>query len=683
MSTTPPPFRPARRLAAALLGVSALALAGCGERESPAGAAVRDASYKLAALNAGVGNDPVDEHAVRVYTTVRESLKRASSSGSADETGAAAILVSHAERGLASVPAAEHMRLEREAAHQKELVLSEHRAWIGHSALAVAAAAYDPANDLAEIERQVRERQAEVERERARQADLTANVESLRSRARALQSEARQHRDEVGRLELRVPTVSDTEGLELVKQAREHRRKADGLELQAQELIVEADLKMPEVNEAGVIVEKLLRQIESLGEVRVGVQARGRTAQEQATAARADAQSAAQRLAALLEGSGAEPGLHAFRQGRLVQAYEEASRGFDAAASEARKGMTADRAGAQLAVGQARQAAGDLHWNRARGLASYADLLEALVNAEPATPNADRYRAWAAEARQGEREALERAAQAYSDAREAYGATGARGEARDRLERVTRQLELLTQSVGGSVVDSSAFDAQAPATEARDPSGDAGAAASGDGGDLAAEIDRVIALVNEGRYLAAMEFVHPATDADLAILQAARPAVEKQERLDRVTREKFGTSFTEYAADNPELAGSMAGGMGDLGADVDLRNVRAADLDIRVQGDEGLVLAGAGQQIAFRRIDGSWRLIFSMNDLGLGGPEMQQMMGMLEPIMRATAQVYDELAGMVERGELQSNQAVMAAMQSKMMQVMMELMGQMQPPGGG
>lgn len=680
MSTTPPPFRAARRLAAALLGVSALALAGCGERESPAGAAVRDASYKLAALNAGVGNDPVDEHAVRVYTSVRESLKRASSSGSADETGAAAILVSHAERGLASVPAAEHMRLEREAAHQKELVLSEHRAWIGHSALAVAAAAYDPANDLAEIERQVRERQAEVEKERARQADLTASVERLRSRARALQAEARQHRDEVGRLELRVPTVSDTEGLELVKQAREHRRKADGLELQAQELVVEADLMMPEVNEAGVIVEKLLRQIESLGEVRVGVQARGRTAQEQATAARADAQSAAQRLAALLEGSGAEPGLHAFRQGRLVQAYEEASHGFDAAASEARKGMTADRAGAQLAVGQARQAAGDLHWNRARGLDTYAELLEALANSTPGVPNADRYRAWAAEARQGEREALERAAQAYSDAREAYGATGARGEVRDRLERVTRQLELLTQSVGGSVVDSSAFDAQAPATEAREPSGDAGAAASG---DLAAEIDRVIALANEGRYLAALEFVHPATDADLAFIQAARPAIEKQERLDRVTREKFATSFTDYVAENPAAAQGMSGGMGDLGGDFDFRGVRAADLDIRVQGDEGLVLAEGGQQIAFRRIDGSWRLIFSMDDLGLGGPEMQQMMGMMEPIMRATAQVYDDLAGMVERGELQSNQAVMAAMQSKMMQVMMEIMGQMQPPGGG
>ncbi|HRQ72478.1 MAG TPA: hypothetical protein PLU35_05565 [Phycisphaerales bacterium] len=679
MTTKPHPFRTARRLAAALLGAWAIVLASCGERESQAGAAVRDASYKLAALNAGVGNDPVDEHAVRVYTAVRESLKRAGSSGSADETGAAAILVSHAERGLASVPAAEHMRLEREAANGKELVLSEHRAWIGHSALAVAAASYDPGNDLAAIERQVRERQAEVEKERARQAELTANVEQLRSRARALQAEARQHRDEVGRLELRVPTVSDTEGLELVKKAREHRRKADGLELQAQELVVEADLMMPEVNEAGVIVEKLLRQIESLGEVRVGVQARGRTAQEQAAAARADAQTAAQRLSALLEGSGAEPGLHAFRQGRLVQAYEDASRGFDAAASEARKGMTADRAGAQLAVGQARQAAGDLHWNRARGLSSYAELLEALVNSAPATPNADRYRAWASEARQAEREALERAAQAYSDAREAYGATGARGEARERLERVTRQLELLTQSVGGSVVDSSAFDAQAPAAEARESSGDTGAAV---GGDLAAEIDRVIALVNDGRYLAALEFVHPATDADLALLQAARPAVEKQERLDRVTREKFGAAFTEFAADNPAAQG-IGGGVGDLGGGLDLRNVRAADLDIRVQGDEGLVLADAGQRIAFRRIDGSWRLIFSMNDLGLGGPEMQQMMGMIEPIMRASAQVYDDLAGMVERGELQSNQAVMAAMQSKMMQVMMELMGQMQPPGGG
>ncbi len=683
MTTTPHPSRAARRLAAALLGASALALASCGERESQAGAAVRDASYKLAALNAGVGNDPVDEHAIRVYTSVRESLKRAASSGSADETGAAAILVSHAERGLASVPAAEHMRLEREADHQKELTLSEHRAWIGHSALAVAAAAYDPANDLAEIEHQVRERQAEVEKERARQAELTANVEQLRSRARALQAEARQHRDEVGRLELRVPTVSDTEGLELVKKAREHRRKADGLELQAQELVVEADLMMPEVNEAGVIVEKLLRQIESLGEVRVGVQARGRTAQEQAAAARADAQAAAQRLAALLEGSGAEPGLHAFRQGRLVQAYEEASRGFDAAASEAKKGMTADRAGAQLAVGQARQAAGDLHWNRARGLASYADLLEALVNSAPPTPNADRYGAWAAEARQAERGALERAAQAYTDAREAYGATGARGEARDRLERVTRQLELLTQSVGGSVVDSSAFDAQAPATEGRETSDDTGAMAGGDGGDLAAEIDRVIALVNDGRYLAALEFVHPATDADLAFIQAARPAIEKQERLDRVTREKFATSFTDYVAENPAAAQGMSGGMGDLGGDFDFREVRAADLDIRVQGDEGLVLAEGGQQIAFRRIDGSWRLIFSMDDLGLGGPEMQQMMGMMEPIMRATAQVYNDLAGMVERGELQSNQAVMAAMQSKMMQVMMEVMGQMQPPGGG
>ena len=684
MSMTPPPSRAVTRLAAALLGVSAaLALASCGERESQAGAAVRDASYKLAALNAGVGNDPVDEHAVRVYTSVRENLKRAASSGSADETGAAAILVSHAERGLASVPAAEHMRLEREAAHKKELILAEHRAWIGHSALAVAAAAYDPANDLAEIERQVRERQAEVEKERARQAELTANVEQLRSRARALQAEARQHRDEVGRLELRVPTVSDTEGLELVKQAREHRRKADGLELQAQELVVEADLMMPQVNEAGVIVEKLLRQIESLGEVRVGVQARARTAQEQATAARADAQASAQRLAALLEGSSAEPGLHAFRQGRLVQAYEEAARGFDAAASEARKGMTADRAGAQLAMGQARQAAGDLHWNRARGLALYADLLEALVTSAPPTPNADRYRAWAAEARQSEREALERAAQAYSDAREAYGATGARGEARDRLERVTRQLELLTQSVGGLVVDSSAFDAQAPATEARDSTGDTGATDGGDGGELAAEIDRVIALVNEGRYLAALEFVHPATDADRALIQAARPAIEKQERLDRVTREKFGTSFTDYTADNPPLAGSMGGGIGDLGGGFDLRNVRAADLDIRVRGDEGLVLAGGGQQIAFRKIDGSWRLIFSMADLALDGPQMQPMMGMMEPIMRATAQVYDDLASMVERGELQSNQAVMAAMQSRMMQMMMEVMGQMRSPGGG
>ncbi|MBC6952678.1 MAG: hypothetical protein DYG93_05805 [Leptolyngbya sp. PLA2] len=682
MSITPPPFRTARRLAAALLSASAIVLASCGERESQAGAAVRDASYKLAALNAGVGNDPVDEHAVRVYTSVRENLKRAATSGSADETGAAAILVSHAERGLAAVPAAEHMRLEREAAHQKELILAEHRAWIGHSALAVAAATYDPANDLAEIERQVRERQAEVEKERARQAELTAKVEQLRSRARALQAEARQHRDEVGRLELRVPTVSDTEGLELVKQAREHRRKADGLELQAQELVVEADLMMPEVNESGVIVEKLLRQIESLGEVRVGVQARGRTAQEQATAARADAQAAAQRLAALLEGSGGEPGLHAFRQARLVQAYDEASRGFDASASEARKGMTADRAGAQLAVGQARQAAGDLHWNRARGLASFAELLEALVGSTPAVPNADRYRAWAAEARQAEREALERAAQAYSDAREAYGATGARGEARERLERVTRQLELLTQSVGGSVVDSSAFDAQAPAAVAHESSGDTGATPSG-GGDLAAEIDRVIALVNEGRYLAALEFVHPATDADLAFVQAVRPAVEKQERLDRITREKFGASFTDYVAENPAAAQGMVGGMGDLGGGLDVRGVRAADLDIRVQGDEGLVLAGNGQRIPFRRIDGSWRLIFSINDLGLGGPEMQQMMGMMEPMMRATAQVYDDLAGMVERGELQSNQAVMAAMQNKMMQVMMELMGQMQPPGGG
>ncbi|MCW5775822.1 MAG: hypothetical protein KIS87_05175 [Phycisphaeraceae bacterium] len=683
MTTTPQPYRAASRLAVALVGASAIVLASCGERESKAGAAVRDASFKLAALNAGVGNDPVDEHAIRVYTSVRDSLKRAASSGSADETGAAAILVAHAERGLAFVPAAEHMRLERGAAHQKELILAEHRAWIGHSALAVAAASYDPANDLAAIERQVRERQAEVEKERARQAELTAKVEHLRSRARSLQTEARQHRDEVGRLELRVPTVSDTEGLELVKKAREHRRKADGLELQAQELVVEADLMMPEVNEAGVIVEKLLRQIESLGEVRVGVQARGRTAQEQAAAARADAQAAAQRLSALLEGSGAEPGLHAFRQGRLVQAYEEASRGFDASASEARKGMSADRAGAQLAVGQARQAAGDLHWNRARGLSSYAELLEALVNSAPATPNADRYRAWAAEARQAEREALERAAQAYSDAREAYGATGARGEARERLERVTRQLELLTRSVGGSVVDSSAFDAQAPAAEARESSGDAGAMPGGDGGDLAAAIDRAIALVNDGSYLAALEFVHPATDADLAFIQAVRPAVEKQERLDRLTREKFGTSFSDYADDNPAPAGSLVGGIGDFGAGLDVRPLRAADLDIRVQGDEGLVLLGNGQRIAFRRIDGSWRLVFSVNDLGLGGPEMQQMMAMIEPIMRASAQVYDDLAGMVERGELQSNQAVMAAMQSKMMQVMMELMRQIQPPGGG
>ncbi|QKK08093.1 MAG: hypothetical protein HND58_07835 [Planctomycetota bacterium] len=108
-------------------------------------------------------------------------------------------------------------------------------------------------------------------------------------------------------------------------------------------------------------------------------------------------------------------------------------------------------------------------------------------------------------------------------------------------------------------------------------------------------------------------------------------------------------------------------------------------LDIRVQGDQGVLLTGNSDvpQINFRREGGEWKLVFEMSMLGEqmpAGADPSEVLAQMGPMMQGIGNVLDQAVGKVESGELQSNQAVAAWMNTQLMQVFMQMM---QEQGGG
>ena len=74
--------------------------------------------------------------------------------------------------------------------------------------------------------------------------------------------------------------------------------------------------------------------------------------------------------------------------------------------------------------------------------------------------------------------------------------------------------------------------------------------------------EQAIADAEAGRVDDLLAFLHPRTDLDRRMVEAMRPIVVASVRLDRATRERFGQSFNEYLAAQPQAAmmGAMAGG---------------------------------------------------------------------------------------------------------------------------
>lgn len=675
------------RLALLAGTVGVLGLVGCGPDADER--ALSDASIKLSSIDVGVGTRVPPGVSGATYNEVINAMQPLAA-GEGALAADAAVLVAQAQRGRGIHALDQAAALENDAINMMPGIRARLRGWQMHNAAAEAAAAYDPSPELSRIDADVRARQEEAEQQRSRKAEIESRVSELLNQVADRLAKASALRDDAGSLQLRIPSVTATEGLELAERIRELSREADRLEFEARDLKNQADRLALDVQGSKVQIDKLTTQVELLGQSRAAVQARAKASEEEAARARADAQKAAAEIAARVDtGDGA---LTPFRENQIVPATEEALREFQAAASSARGGVGARRSNAQIAIGQAQQSLGDTLWNRALGYEAYGQLMEELATAEPALPAAAEYASRAGAAQASANEARQSAFEAYQAAKGAYESTGASGEARDLLDQVSIRLNEISRQVGEGVVDSAALDSlsepeieqdAAPEDEADGyERGEAAPAADAEE-EIRSLLRNIEASVEAGRYTELVRHLHPASDAEARIIDQLAGPLEAFERLDRVTADSFGQSFTAWLEEQaPEGMG------GQTMNPAEMFKVSPDEMDVRVRGDEAIVLTGDPEspEIPLRRIDGEWKIVLEADQLGMNDvpPEMQQAMEDFFPrLMQASGDAYAAAADGVESGALRSNQAVMVSITNTLQPLMMELMQEMMGPGGG
>lgn len=646
-------------------------LASACDREGDARKAIDAANIQLTTLDSGLGNAPASAARDKVYADVVSSLSEAAASDRAAYASSANVLLAKAHAGLAESPAAIASAIEADSLNRARVLRADLAQWLEMSAIAIAAEKYDPAPEIAALDSQIQEIQGAIagltrarEQVAGRHASLTSDAESLASESAII-------RNAIGELRIRSTTVSATEAAAISEQIREQSRAADALDRKASEILAEASPLVPQISEIDLNIAGLNNQIESLRAAQAAATQRGQDAATEARDARALADTAADRL------DKAVNELNQLREGELARAYEQALRSLASASTAARKAATDDRTGSKLAEGAAFQQAGDLLWQQAHGLTEYHALTSSLAAAQPPLPRSGAYEAFAADANTARGEALTKAAEAYEQAMSALTSSGARGEASERLDRVGRMLELIIQATQGQTVDWSAANRAAPSEDetAAAPTGEA----TGDAPDLAVTLQGWLDQIKAGDATFVPDAIYSDVPAISAIVGSVGDLIVKSQQLDTLCKEKFGQSLTEFAATQGEAAASMGGipSVDDFTVDM---------LDIQVAGDTAMVRPiddAEGQAVNFRLIDGAWKVDLSQAALP---PEFAAVLPMLDqfvPMVPRITAIMDELIAETDAGSYVSTQAVFIAQQQKMMPVIMEIMGSMQPPPGG
>jgi|GEM_PF-2685807 len=664
-------------------------LAGCGRDADEQ--SVSDASIMLAAMDNGSGTPSPESSAKAGYNEVINSLQSIAN-GDGPHAADAAVLVSEAQQGIAVQATERAAHLLHTAQLRQSSIRAQLRAWQMHNAAADAAASYDAAPEIAAIDRSTREKQDQAEAEQARKATIEADIAGLLRQVTDRLAQASDLRAQAGNLRLEIARVSETEGLRLTEQIRELSRAADKLEFEAREIKVRADRRNLDLQESEVEITKLTNQIVLLGQSRTAVQTRAAAAQEQAARARGDAQKAAVEIAARVDSG--ENALTPFMDTQASAVMQEAISGFKSAIASANKARTTRKSAANLAIGQAQQNLADIQWSYAQSLDSYAQLMAELASAQPALPSAAEYASRAQTARQQATEAKQASYDGYQAAKSAYAASGASGDARDRLNAVGSRLDEISAIVGKGVVDAAALESltapdenEAEDSDASSAPADNDASASGDPvADLRLTLDEIMQALSEGRLTDAERFVVPAGDAEASVLTAMRPVFGASVRLDQASRAAFGQSFSQWSATDPQAQAAAGSSMPSFAPSAaKMADIDVDTLDIRVQGDQGVLLTGNSDvpQINFRREGGEWKLVFDMSMLGEqmpAGADPAEVLGQMAPMMQGIGNVLDQAVTKVESGELKSNQAVAAWMNTQMMQVFMQMM---QQQGGG
>lgn len=649
------------RTAGLALAAGGLWLGGC-DRDDRVADAVMAATIKLAAVSPGATGTATPAMDDKAYTEVISSLKAVAGQGGEGQQAAVDLLIARAQLGLAGQTAVETGELEQAALRSVTAARSDLQAYLSYSVQAGALSQFDPAPLLADLDKQITAREADLKKARQAKQDIDAQIAALKAQSQAkLDQAAAEHKIEAGLREQAI-RGSSTEAAGLIADANKHRRIADGFDVEASTLDAQAAQIAPRSPEAQLLIDQLTNQRDQLGHGRNEVQKRDAANRQLATAARAEQAKAAEAVDAAVKA------VVSAREGDLPKKYDDAAKQFADAAATAGKAAKANKTQSAMLVGEARHSLGDLNWARAQGIGSAAALLETLAAATPALPQQADYAKQASEARAAEKTALDAATEAFQAAKAAYEGANVKGEAAAKIEQVGKSLsEIILTTSGGSVDLRSDAD---KATASPPASAPAGTAAAADSAVAAADspkatVDAMVAAIKAGRFEDVGGYLYIPDQATRDLTLASLKMLGKFQQLDDACKAKFGKALSDLPG-SPTAAAkqSMMAGL-NLGA-----NGAGPELAYNVTGDTASATGPSlPEPLKFRRVNGKW-LIDGTKPAGVDDQQMKVASAMI-PVM---AKALDGVIADVQAGKFKTIDEVGPA-----------LMGAIVPqgPGGG
>lgn len=627
-----------RELALAAVMAAAIGLGGCGQDDNTKTIeqAKRNLETLAATNEAGLSKG-------LTYDKVISDLAKVADSKKAGDSAAARLVRSIAYLRQADDSTSEVVVKEREARRLASSVRGSHDQWVDLNAQAQALRNFDAEKGLKQLDDQLAAKAAEISKTKDSLAQARQELKSLQDRQAAAQQKSRAQRDRELEIRNQMIAKSQTERADLVRQANEAKRTGDGFDVEAADLLAQANRQIPAIGELELREQRLGAQKTMLEASKKELQQAVERAQQQADRALKGATEGgvtyvgAQQVADQLRKSlGAMDELRS----AIAAPADEAARLYEQALSEVKRAKSG--AGAQggpsasntkLQEASVHHAKADLLLTRARGLDYYADLLKLLAETKPALADAAKYASESDSGAADAKKMLEESEKEFAEAKDLYeqaGSSQKAQEVKDRLEQIAGALaafagrpatEPAQPEAGAEVAQNPAETKPGEAKPGEQKPSEEPQAEANFEGEKAAVFDvlqKLAAAMKAKDHEAMLQTVVFRNPQQEETFRKVIPVLVKEEALSAACVERFGSTFdqlfddylTQQGADASAVAKARRTG---IEAFRRLETMDPSDLDIAVQpdGTDAEVTfksARTAEPIECMKLDAGWKV---------------------------------------------------------------------------
>ncbi len=527
---------------AALALLAGLALPACNRSDQNLHA-IATASSKLQSNSGGAYATPYDKFQTQNYRdTIAAAKPVLDAEQKSPEGSAAGTLVGAAQLGQAQALLDQAVLTEQIAINKMMIVRVLLTNWSAYSTSADSAGGFDPKAILAQIDAEKAEHEKEIQAFQSRLQDIERQLADLRAKAKARSDEATKLSEEFSRARESLGTLSARDAEVRLTEARETKRKGDGVRVEASRLQAQADVLQPEATELKVLIDATRNRIAGLDREKLELSEKA----QQGRAAASQSQAAAAETAKQLEAALAD--LSSFRAQEVNPKRDAALSALRTAATTAKASSSDASAGGKILNGRVQLALAGALAAKASSLQMYVHLLQTAANASPALPFASGLAAQIKETSDQAQVASDEAKAAYEAAQSAFSSVQLRGPGSAQIKEKLTQLAESLGALAGHVPPTpapAAAPTPAPAPAPVPPPTSQAPSPMGD--DPKAAWEQIYAELEAGNKAALMPWVKladPTHEATIATLMGVK--VDTND-LDAACKEKFGKSMSEMA----------------------------------------------------------------------------------------------------------------------------------------